>query len=309
MKTIDKNEITKIIDNSADTANIKDEFNHLRHVREHGEHSGYSTGWKQFDDYFKFPPFGQLNVVTGCPGSGKSEWLDSLAIKMSLSYDWKIFVYSPENNPLSFHLKKMVEKSTGKPFHGHWKDCNGKDRPLVNKKDLDMAETVFNERFTFINCHLQGATIEKIINSIILTAITKKVNMVIIDPWNKIEHGCPVGMSETKYIGRCLARLQMLAREHNLSIWVVAHPAKPQKKKDGSFAATTLYDISGSAEFYNMTDNGFILTRNWNDKISDSNLTEMKIAKIKDRRYGKCGEMFFKFEPWCGRFTEPNERY
>lgn len=231
--------------------------------------------------------------------SGKSEWLDSLCLNMVEQHDWKIMVYSPENNPLSYHLKKMTEKLTGKPFDGLW---NG--RGNVTEEDLSKAQKIFKDHFTFINCQIKGASVEEIINTIVLKSQVSEVNMVVIDPWNKVENAVSGEYKETIHIGRCLSKLQLVARQHNISIWIVAHPAKPTKRQDGSYAPVTLYDISGSAHWYNMTDNAFVLHRGWEDKVGDENLTETRIAKIKDRRYGKCGEHKFRFQPWCSKFTD-----
>lgn len=294
MKNIDN-----LINKSANIANIQKVFDEVRFAHEHGEHPGYSTGWSKFDNFFKFPPFGQLNVVSGSPGSGKSEWVDSLALQMATQEGWKVFVYSPENNPLSYHLKKMVQKMSGKPFIKH------PDFGRVSKEDIDKAEKFMENHFTFINCQLKGSTVEEIVNSIILQATISKVNMVIIDPWNKIENSTTSKEKETEYIGRVLTKFQMLAREYNIHIFIVAHPTKPMKNKDGSYASVTLYDISGSAHWYNMTDNGFILTRTWRQKITLNEFySNIKICKIKDSRYGRCGEHDFEFQPHCGRYID-----
>ena len=81
-----------------------------RHNLEFGLPPGKSTGWEGFDKLFMIPPEGQLNVVTGTPGSGKSEWLDTIAVYMAATYGWKIFVYSPENYPANFYYQKIAEK-------------------------------------------------------------------------------------------------------------------------------------------------------------------------------------------------------
>ena len=60
------------------------------------------------------------------------------------------------------------------------------------------------------------------------------------------------GQAKTDVIGEVLTKVQLFAHEHNISFWIVAHPAKPMKLKDGSMATISLYDVADSAHFYNM---------------------------------------------------------
>ena len=292
-------QIGELINKSAKILDIFSAVDRVRQIRREGIPPGLTTGWTKFDQFFKFPPMGQLNVVTGFPGSGKSEWLDSLALNMAVKHDWKIFNYSPENYPAEYHLQKLCEKLAGKPFCGNWVGWEN-----VNDDDINLFERLMAENYTFIDCHINSANIDEILNSIFLECINRRVNMAIIDPWNKLESQRGPGQNETDFVGQCLTRIQMFTRQKGISFWIVAHPSKPMKNKDGSLASLSLYDISGSAHWYNMVDDGFIVHRNWDDKIGTQNITKIKIAKIKDRRYGKCGEHQFQFEPATGNYRE-----
>jgi len=278
---------------------IDQAFDKVLDLQKNGKIPGISTGWGKFDQYFQFPPMGQLNLITGFPGSGKSEWVDSLAVNMALSQDWKIFVYSPENYPSEYHLQKLCEKLIGKPFWGNWHGHQN-----INEGDVLESGSFIKDHFSFVDCHINNASVDSILNTIFDECMEKQINMAIIDPWNKLESVRDRKISTTEFIGQCLTRIQMFAREKGISFWIVAHPSKPAKLKDGSVASCSLYDVSDSANWYNMIDNGFILYRSWADKTGMDYLTEMKIAKIKDRRYGKCGEVKFKFQPWCSRFVD-----
>ncbi len=86
----------------------------LERLWDQGLPPGYSTGWPSIDQHYTVAP-GQLSIVTGWPGSGKSEWLDALAVNLSQA-GWKFAVFSPENQPVEVHASKILEKITGKPF-------------------------------------------------------------------------------------------------------------------------------------------------------------------------------------------------
>src|SRR5688500_6049465 len=76
--------------------------------------SGFKTGWRPLDPYYTVVP-GQLTIVTGWPGSGKSEWVDALAVNL-LDAGWGFAFFSPENQPYELHLAKLAVKCSGKPF-------------------------------------------------------------------------------------------------------------------------------------------------------------------------------------------------
>ena len=54
---------------------------------------GESTGIDSVDKLFTIAP-GQLSVVTGIPGSGKSEFIDQLMINLARNSGWKFAVAS-----------------------------------------------------------------------------------------------------------------------------------------------------------------------------------------------------------------------
>lgn len=81
--------------------------------------SGFSIGWPGVDRYknpvllnftvlcfryYKVVP-GELTVVSGVPNSGKSEWLDAVAVKLAEQYGWTIAFSS---------MEKMVNPNTSK---------------------------------------------------------------------------------------------------------------------------------------------------------------------------------------------------
>lgn len=294
MQTTKPKTFKELMHNSAKILNVHDAMDRLRVWRKEGLPPGTSTGWTGFDPFFKFPPFGNLNVVTGIPSSGKSEWLETLALNMAMGNGWNILSYAPENYPAEYNIQKLVEKYAGQPIFDQYEGYRN-----VTDQEIDEFEKFIVMRYTFIDCHINNATIEQIINSIFLQSSSQKCQMVMIDPWNKLDSARDRHESETDFIGRTLTRIQMFARQQNISFWIVAHPSKPNQ---GS-KVKSLYDISGSQHWNNMPDNGFILERSWKDKTGTNNVTHCRIAKIKDRRYGKFGTVDFRFNPANGRFT------
>src|SRR5262249_51012013 len=73
-----------------------------------GRTRGLSTGWKSLDEYMTIRP-GELSVVTGVPGSGKSEFIDALAVNLAHSHDWRFAICSFENPPRRTHRQARRE--------------------------------------------------------------------------------------------------------------------------------------------------------------------------------------------------------
>jgi twinkle protein len=68
--------------------------------------------------------------------------------------------------------------------------------------------------------------------------------IIIIDPWNELEHDRRQGESETEYIGRAIRTLKRFAKAFQVHICVIAHPTKSVKDGDGNYKMPTLYDIA-----------------------------------------------------------------
>ena len=84
---------------------------------EHGDERGAEAGLKGIgrepglDDLMTFET-GRYMVVSGRPGDGKSELVDEICLRLCVRHDWRIAYFSPENTPITYHLRKLCEKLT-----------------------------------------------------------------------------------------------------------------------------------------------------------------------------------------------------
>jgi hypothetical protein len=88
-------------------------------------------------------------------------------------------------------------------------------------------------------------------------------------PGTSLEHDRHRDESETEYIGRAIRTLKRFAKAFQVHICVVAHPTKSVKDGDGKYKMPTLYDINGSANWYNKADLGVIVHRENEDRHAD----------------------------------------
>ena len=228
----------------------------------------YRVGWPDLSDHYKISK-GQVSVVTGIPSHGKSTFLDNLAINMVSDHKWKVMFFSPENLPIEKHVFKILRMI----------DFNDKD------KGLDWIE----KSMFFLSPHPDKRTLRNILYSV------KDVDLFILDPWNELESARPKDKSETEYIGDCLKLIKAHAVMNDMHIIVAAHPTKLQKTDNGTYPVPTLYDISGSANWYNKADIGFAVYRQHPGGIMDPK-TEVYIQKIRHQpENGKLGKVTFRY--------------
>lgn len=261
---------------------------------EEGESRGVSTGWPRFDKYFTVQS-GEVTVITGTPGSGKSNWLDALLVNLASNHDWIVPMFSPENQPLRKHAARLMEKFAREPFRaGPTKRMS----PERRKAALEWCSWYFpmicpedEEDWTLEN-------IFKIAQALILR---HGIKGLVIDPWNELEHVRPAHLNESEYIGLSLKKVRQFARRTMLHVFIVAHPAKLYRTKDGNYPMPTLYDISGSANWYNKVDNGIVIHR---DKSNPEAPVEVHTQKIRLRETGEIGQMDFKYNKVLADYEE-----
>ena len=126
---------------------------------------------------------------------------------------------------------------------------------------------------------------------------------LVIDPWNELE-SARGAFSETEYIGVCLKRARQFARRYGIHLWIVAHPAKMYRDKDGSYPVPSLWDISGSAHWRNKSDSGVVIYRDLSDP--DSKIVDIHIQKQRFRQDGAMGMASLKYNPIIGDYNEVN---
>lgn len=267
----------------------------LYDLYEGGMPRGKSTGWRDMDEYFTVMP-GQLNIVTGIPGHGKSEWVDALCVNLAHLHGWRIGMYSPENFPIKLHVSKIAEKYTGKPFNP------GKTERMTRTEFVDAMDWI-DTSFRWIMP--ESPSLDEILAKAQALVARDGIRVLIIDPWNEVEHDRPSAMSETEYISLALSKLRKFARKHEVAVFVIAHPKLMAKDKDGCYPVPSPYDINGSANWRNKADNCLAIWRNLAD---DAAMVEVHVQKIKFKIVGKLGKVDYVYDKVTGRYhdSHPN---
>lgn len=258
---------------------------------------GLSTGWPSVDNLYTVRTC-EMTVVTGIPGSGKSTWLDSLTVNMNKLHGWRIAYCSPENWPIQRHIANIVEKITLKPFATHTKTS-----PRMTKEELNEALKVITPNFYFTELGDNGMNVDNVLN-VMQSAISRyNVKGIVLDPWNELEYHRPQNLTETEYVSQALGKIRRFARLNDVHVWIVAHPTKIKANEDNTYPVPRLYDISGSAHWYNKADNGICIHR----PRKTIPHVEVHVQKIRFREIGKLGTTQLKFISDCGTYKELGE--
>ena len=243
-------------------------------------------------DYLLSVEVGRLMVVTGIPGDGKSEFLDEMAVRLSLHHGWRCAWFSPENFPVTLHHPKLIEKLVGKRFV----------QKCMSRMEFDAAVAYLSSNF-FDILPEEGYRVDTILERAEALVRRKGIRVFILDPYNCLEHQIPTGQSETQYISEFLEKLRSFARRRQVLVILAAHPVKMKKDPlTKQFPVPTMYDISGSAAFFNKADFGLAIERD-----RERLVTRIHVQKVKFRHLGQPGVASFRYNQYNGRFVNFRE--
>ena len=278
------------IDGIVTALDLRDEVLALYHE---GSQRGLSTGLSSLDEFYTIRP-GEMTVVGGIPGHGKSSLVDFILYALSERYGWTTAIFSPENFPLQRHVAKLMSLFCGRPFSTGPSERMTETHVNVSLKWVQSA-------VVFISPPEDEVTIDTILALAKKTVLRHGIRGLVIDPWNELDHTRPSGMNETEYISKALTKIRRFSRLHGLHVWIVAHPTKMKKNDNGTYPVPTPYDISGSSHWRNKADNCITVYRDLNAEGRD---VEVHVQKIRFREVGKIGQVTVQWQPLSGRYQD-----
>jgi twinkle protein len=268
---------------------MDDMFETVVSFYENGYPQGTAAKVGEFDNYLTFYP-GQLTVITGIPGSGKSEFVDWLMASLAKNHGWSWGVCSFENPP-EFHVTKLAEKFTDKSF-AFRKDPNHR----MTREEFDYSIAKIDEHFYFINLSLVDVTMDGLLEKAEQLVKQKGIKGLLLDPWNCIEHKG----DDTNYVLECLNKMIHFLEKYRVHGFLVAHPTKLKKDpKTNKYEIPTLYSISGSAHFFNRTHNGISVWRDF-----ETNTVDVYVQKVKWSWLGKIGFCSYNFDSYTRQYKQ-----
>jgi len=256
-----------------------------------GQAKGISVMAGDIATYYRPSP-GTLTIATGTPGSGKSTFLTWLSVELARQEGWTTAVFAAETSP-AIHINQLAALYTGKPFEGPDK---------MSKEERAKAGVWIKERYVFLDESETG--IKSIIERAQGAVLRYGVRILMIDPYNFITHErVNDGDNGQAGIVELLTSLKRFAVTHDVAVWLVCHPTKMYRDHSGKAPIPGGYDISGSAHFFNIADNGITISRD-NDRPNISTLTSWKARFSWLGSLGKCD---LAYDPTSGNFSTLKE--
>lgn len=258
---------------------------------ETGLQPGVRPEWVSLCPFYTVKP-GQVTVITGVPNSGKSIFLNALALHCAVTYAWMVAWCSPEHMPYADLGARLLEQyyKVLSFTSGHMK---------MTRADILKACIALKSRCYFLEPREENPTLHDLLDRC-TPLLDQGLRGLVIDPYGEFEHRIPDGMTETKYISWLLGDIRAWARKHNVHVWIVAHPTKIQKDDFGNYLVVKPYDISGSAAWFSKPDNILSVHR----AFDQPDHTTIHIQKIKYREIGQKGSVTLRHDSRTGTFHD-----
>ena len=264
---------------------FKDIEGEVKDFVKNGFKPGYQVGLSNFDKIFSTYT-GQFITVTGIPSSGKSDFVDQMCVGYNKLYGWKTGFASPENSPNYLHAHKLMRKCWG-------------NMPNIDDIDTDKWNEVadhVNDNFFFID--MEKYTLESVLRKGAELVKRKGIKCLVIDPFNKVRDKNASSLDVNVYTMEYLTKIENFAKKFDVLVFIVAHPTKMYKDKDGQIEEPNMYNIKGGGEWYDASYHGILVHRDY-----DAKTVKAKVLKVKFQNLGENGaECHFKWEPNSGCF-------
>lgn len=233
-----------------------------------------STGIEALDPMMRLC-LGTLTVFTGFSNMGKSTVLNTI-LASCIDRNVPVCLASFETA-----AKPILQNELARALIG----CSFKDYPLHPMRADALAQ--IEDCVSIVSNALDDDSeidLDAYLELIRVAVVRDGAKVVVLDPWNELEHKRRRDETETDYTGRAIRALKRFARRYGVCLIVVGHPAKPQKGHSGK---PGLYDVSGSANWANKADYGLVYHRP--DKARNEGT--LTVVKVRMGLPGQCGEI------------------
>jgi twinkle protein len=213
---------------------------------------GYQIGLENFDNIFSTYTK-QFITVTGIPSSGKSDFVDQMCIGYNKLYGWRTAFASPENTPTYLHAHKLMRKI--------WQKMPSEND--INSNEWKRIADTVNKNFFFID--MEKYTLDSILKKGAELVKRRGIKCLVIDPFNKVRDANAPSEDVNRYTMTYLNKIEMFAKKYDCLVFIVAHPTKMMKDRDGNIEEPTMYNIKGGGEWYDASYHGLLVHRNYED--------------------------------------------
>jgi twinkle protein len=249
----------------------------------------YDTGIPGLDRHYRIR-MGDLCVMTGVPGHGKSTFVNDILCRTVFEYGWRVAIASFEQHPRADHWRALREWYCKGPTHDAFGSL------IVSDERLAAADAWIDEHFVFlVPSEDDLADMKWTLEKCAAAVVRHHARIIVVDPWNELDHDKPHDLSLTEYTGKAIKEFKRLARSLDVHVIVVAHPTKLEPG-----TCPGLYNISDSAHWANKPDVGVVVFK----PDPESEIAEVKVVKSRYHdQIGVPGKVRLRYQPATRRFV------
>lgn len=206
----------------------------------------WRPGFLEWESALAFAPT-TVSVVTGHPGHGKTSLMMQIWYQICRDYQIRAAFASFETRAKPHHRRNIRQIMYGRL-----------DRDLAEEEQAH-ADRWNQEHFRWIIHPNRRPSLKFVLDMAEVAVVRENVRAIQIDPWNKLEADRPPDMRETDYIGQALDEMIDFARDMNVHVQIIGHPAKGDHRSREKHPQ--LEDIAGSKHWDNKCDLGLCVHR------------------------------------------------
>ena len=226
-----------------------DTYEFITAAREYKVFEGFKCGVKSIDEIFRIDKQ-TLTTLVAMPASGKSTFTNFYGYRMAKNQHWKtLYIATETPKARQCRLLSVLFNSATKASE------------FSVLYDYDFSD--WNDLLMMIKDAKE----------------TYGVDMVVIDNFTMLKKLIKGNDTETEKIGRALSDLKKASIDNDIAVILVSHPTKINEGQK-----VTAYSVSGSANFFNLSDYMFTLTAD-----RDRFKTTIEILKVRDDTKGVMG--------------------
>lgn len=249
----------------------------------------WNPGFAEWENKIRLAPR-TMSVVTGHPGHGKTQLWTQIWFNIVRAYCIPIAIASFETRAKP-HIQRYLRTL-----------LTGKLEKNLDDEEQRKADRFIEDRYLFM-VHPEGRpSLKWFLDMAEVAVVRHGARIIQVDPWNRLEAARGRDQSETEYIGMCLREIHTFAHDMNCHVQILAHPAKMDGGRRGQ--APGLEDISGSKNWENMVDQGFVVHRpklfDGKERITKAELHQRK-ARYEELGYPCVLDLDFK--PEIGKYV------
>lgn len=229
----------------------------------------FDVGFDKFNGHYR-ARLGDFTVWTGIPSHGKTSFVQDLCCRLAQNHGLRIAWASFEQAPQRDHKRA---------FRSWFNNCREVDQSTIDKANADAW--IDRHHVFLVPSEDDEVNLDWLLEKMEVAVVRHECRVIVIDPWNEMDHLWERHETEAQYINRAIKTLRRFARAFQVHMIVVAHPTKQLRLGDGSYAAPGLYDINGGAVWFNKADLGVVVHR--------ESETEVRIKVAKSRFHDVIG--------------------